>query len=1783
MSASTTAVRETIESIYPLSPMQEGMLLQALMEPSAGLYVQQQVLEIDGSLDRLAFRRALDLAVARHGALRTGFVWKDRARPLQVVYRSAGLEWAERDLEAPGEAEVATALSTWLAEDRRRGFDVGRPPLLRATLLRAGRERHLALISNHHTVIDGWSALVLMREVLEAYEALSGGRAPELPPPRQFGEYIAWLRRQDPARDEAFWRSALNGVRAPTPVLEPAARPPAGSARPPLRSHRADLDGAVVAAIRELGSRRSLSLNTLCQAAWAQVLSDRTGRADVLFGTVVSGRPADLEHVDTMVGMFVNTIPVRVHVPGATRLGPWLPELQEAFLAYREHEHSSLAQVQGWSEVRRGVPLFESVLAVQNLAGGQDELTVAGLRVRPALLEESTGLPLTVLAFPRPEGLTLGVDYDPQRLDAGAAALFLEDFRARLTALPGAAHATAGQVGALREAEADDDEDEDAAGPLRRLARLPVERRAGWLDKLARAIAEEGPAPAVVRVPGPREARLAGWRAALAGAQAFALPPDHSRTVEAGSGPEVAVRHDLPAALAGRVRDVASRLGTGVEPVLVAGWLALLLRHTHEDEVLVPYAGSQEAAADGAGQPGLLPLRLARDERLTFEQLVSRCSEVVADARGRGGLTRAELEGALGGDGVGLVLLLRQDGDAVGVELRHGRGRRSDGMSRLGDRLELLLDAATATPAALLRDLPCADLGERAQVLRWGQGPPAPYPSASLAEVFEARVARRPQAAALVHRERRLSYRELNEAANRLARRLRGLGVGPEVTVGIALERTPEMVVAVLAVLKAGGAYVPLDLAHPVPRLAFMAQDAGLRLVLVQAHLRERLAGLSCPLLEVDAAGEESGDLPPLAGPRSLAYVLYTSGSTGEPKGVQVEQRSVVNHALQIARAYEVGEHSGVLAMARLSFDISVFEIFTALLTGASLHLAGDEDRRSPERLQQLIAEQQVTVAELPPALMPLLDPDRLPSLRLVSVGGEAPSGSLVEPWTAGGRRFVNGYGPTETTVAVTLMDCEGAWEVPPPIGRPMANHRAAVLDAGLQEAGIGVPGELCIGGVGLARGYVGRPGLTADRFVPDERAAQPGERLYRTGDLARWLPDGTLEYLGRVDRQVKVRGHRVELGELEALLLRHPDVEQAVADVRRDEQGTQHLVAYVTGPRAPGLGELRRHLAALLPDTMLPTRAARLEQLPLTPSHKVDRHAMPLPPAEDGSGAAGRQPETEIERAIADEVVLPLLGIGRVGADDNFFELGGNSLQAIQVISRIRDLFQVEASLTDFFEEATVARLAQLVAAAVERPSEEARQLAAAVGVEPAAGAAGAAGAGEAPLAFPQEALWRRGEKEFRSAYINAPAEMRVRGELDVEAVRRSYEAMARRHGALRTRFEAAAGGGVQLVEPDLPPAFRLVDLTDLPPAEREATTRRLLGEGRRALFDVREGPPMRVQVLRLDERDHAVQWVVHHGVTDAWSTGLMVGELAPLYAAFRSGREPDLPPPPTQLADFARQQRAALSGAHLERRLRAAGERLTGLEVELDRVFDRRPAAGAPGFRPGYVNLLLPEPLANRVRDLARRAGTTVYVVLLSAYVALLRGEGAGPSLPIVTPVAGRGRSELERVVGMFVNRVVVRLDAAGDPGFGELLERARRASTEAVAHHEAPFEPLADWLADRGGAGAAVFPVMFSIQNAPLQVVPLAGTDGLERVEDDSGLIFTPVLELYSPARRRLDLSVVLREQEDGTISGGLEHNAERLSPEAATRLADRLVELVARVVERPESRLSELQGR
>jgi len=1082
----------------------------------------------------------------------------------------------------------------------------------------------------------------------------------------------------------------------------------------------------------------------------------------------------------------------------------------------------------------------------------------------------------------------------------------------------------------------------------------------------------------------------------------------------------------------------------------------------------------------------------------------------------------------------------------------------SSTIRRMAEQYQRLLADAVAHPDRRVSELSMHSPGEEAQLLALSQRyDTRPGWQGSFIRQTLLQVEGRGDAIAAQCGDLQLSYCELNARANALALRLASLGVGPETRVAVLLERSVEMLVALLATLKAGGAYLPLDPLQPPRRLESILEDAGAA-VLIGARefaptLESVVVGARPWIDQEEVIGARSESAPAVSiEAENLAYVIYTSGSTGRPKGVEVRHGGLSNFLESMRSRPGLGQEDRLLAVTTISFDIAGLELFLPLTVGARVVVASREESSDGGRLWERMREEGVTAQQATPATWRLLvDAGWRAEGRMKALcGGEALAPQLAVELRGRGAELWNLYGPTETTIWSSLQRVEDEVR----LGEPVWNTGLYVLEGEGQLAALGVAGELCIGGEGLARGYSGRPDLTAERFAPDPYG-KAGARLYRTGDVARRRTDGSLEYLGRLDHQVKIRGYRIELGEIEAALCGHPDVREAVVVACEENGSDKRLVAYVaSGEKRPRASELRERLRERLPEYMTPSAFVLVDELPRTPNGKLDRRALPEPEAWGVEQERGYEaPRTAIEEVVA-AIWSGVIGVERVGVQDNFFDLGGHSLLATQVISRLRGALGVDLELRAMFETVSLKELAERV----ERKLRSGKGSGA-----PALRKVERDGA--LPLSFAQERLWFLDRLEPGSAVYNMPAAVRLRGRLEVEALENALTEIVRRHEALRTTFSSEGGSPRQRIWEAGRWSAPRIDLSGVEESCRERMALKLAGEEACRGFDLTRGPLLRTVLLKLGEEDHVAALNMHHIVSDGWSMGVLIREISELYGSYREKRSSRLPELEAQYADYAAWQREWLKGEELEEQLGYWREKLSGASWSQSLPTDR-PRGRGVGSRGAVYGFSVGSETASRVRELTRKEGVTLFMALLGVFKALLYRYTGEEDVVVGTPVAGRTRQELEGLIGCFVNTVVLRTEVDGRGSYRELLRRVRETAIWGMTRQELPFEKLVEEMRpERSLSRTPLFEVMFAIANEWDAVMNLPG------LHHD----FIFLRDRHVP----FDLAISVQQPPSG-LGFLVEYNIDLFDSSTIERLARRFQELLNGAVSNADCAISSL---
>ncbi|MBO1049494.1 MAG: amino acid adenylation domain-containing protein [Dolichospermum sp. DEX182a] len=1350
---------QKIEAIYPLSPMQQGMLFHSLYAPESGVYFEQMTLSLQGNIDITAFASAWQKVVDRYSILRTFFVWENRQTPLQVVIKQVDLPWQNLDWRQLSLTDQQQQLSKLLFTQRETGFEFNQAPLMRCTLIQLNENSYKFIWNHHHILMDGWCLPIIFKEVLSFYETEITGKTCDLPTPPPYRDYIAWLNSQDKEAATEFWRQTLDGFIAPTSLRVNKTQYQNQQTESNYSEVELHLSAEVSGELQSIAKQHHVTLSTIVQAVWALLLSRYSGETDVVFGVTVSGRSGSLSGMENIVGLLINTLPLRLQISPQAQLIPWLQQIQQLMLELLDYSYTPLVEIQALSQVPGGTPLFDTIVVVENYP------------INNSLLNEDSSLQIS-----------------------------------------------------------DIDGSEQTNYPV-----------------------------TVIVIPG--------------------------------------------------------------------------------DELLV---------------------KISYDTAL-FEETT---------------------------------------------------------MGRMLGHLQTIFSAIVENPAATVGELPLLSAAERHQLLVEWNDTASEYPiDKCIHQLFASQVEKTPDAVAVVFENQQLTYRQLNQKANQLAHHLQTLGVKPEFLVGICVERSLEMVVGLLGILKAGGAYLPLDPYYPSERLSYMLADAGVEILLTQQNLLSSLSSHPARVICLDTdwptiAQHSHKNLDVAVCADNLVYVIYTSGSTGQPKGVAIEHLSLCNLAQAQTSLFNVEATSRVLQFASVSFDASVSEIFMAVTSGAMLILATASELMPGDDLQQILDNYSVTHVTLPPSALAVLPTHEFPALGQMIVAGEACPLELVNQWSVG-RRCFNAYGPTESTVCATVTPISHGIEKIT-IGRPINNTQIYILDSNHQPVPIGVPGELYIGGDGLARGYLNRPELTLAKFIPNPIGEGKSERLYKTGDLARYLPDGNIEFLGRIDNQVKIRGFRIELGEIETILNSHPQIQQAVVIATAEIAGNKRLVAYiVTSNDTLTTNELRDFLRSKLPEYMVPSIFVILDTLPLTPNGKIDKKSLPAPDGEITREHEYIAASTAIEQILTN-IWQELLLKEKISIHDNFFEIGGDSILSIQVVSRAKNL-GIQITPKQIFNNQTIAELARVANTTVGIIAKQ--------GIV----------TGVAPLTPIQQWLFAQNRQEVH--HYNQSVLLQVPNDLQSELIAIAWKKLLEHHDALRLRF-TSVGSEYQQINQGLDEGvpFTVVDLSSVSKVSQPQALEKIAAEYQASL-NLSAGPIMQVVMFNLgSETDARLLIIIHHLAVDGVSWRILLSDLETIYQQLINQKPIELSPKTTAFIDWSEKLKNYAQTEIIKQELDYWSEQPWSKRASLPLDYVDIQQENTVGSTEVVSMTLSAEETETLLLSVNEAYNTQINDILLSALVQVL-AEWTGNSTVLIN-LEGHGREELfsdvdlSRTVGWFTSTFPVLL---------------------------------------------------------------------------------------------------------------------------------------------------------
>ncbi|MEC0494506.1 non-ribosomal peptide synthetase [Bacillus glycinifermentans] len=1469
--------KQKIQKVYPLTPMQEGMLYHAMLDPESSSYFTQLELFIDGDFDLEIFEKSVNQLVRSYDILRTVFVYQQLQKPRQVVLAERGMKVHFEDIAGWDEARQNVRIGQYKQDVQKTGFNLAKDMLFKVAVFRLADQQYRLIWSNHHIVMDGWSMGILMKRLFENYEAFRSNRPAPLDQGRPYADYIKWLGRQDKEEAGAYWEKRLGDVESPSVI--PGRK--AGEAEGVYQNEEFTLvwERDLVDAVQRAANRYNVTAPNLFQAMWGAVLAKYNAADDVVFGTVVSGRPSEVNGIEHMAGLFINTIPVRLKIGKNATFAELFKQAQQHAIEAEQYDYLPLYEIQKGSALEGR--LISHLVAFENYPLDKEFENGAmkerlGFSIKAGEAFEQTNYDFNLIVYPGTEW-TLKLKYNSSVYDAS----FIEK----------------------------------AAEHLTSLARIAV------------------------------------------------------------SDPE------SPARRAGLLSD-------------------------EEQKALLAFN-----------------------------------------------------------------------------------------------------DTKTDYP----RDK-------------------------SIPELFEEQAEQTPERAAVVYNGSSITYRRLNEKANQLARRLQENGLRHGGRAAVMMERSLESAVGMLAVLKAGGAYVPIDPDYPEDRIRFLLEDSGANIVVIKQGTKRSFDGYKTIAADDKSLErEDSANLETIANPDDLAYCIYTSGSTGKPKGVMVEHRNIVR---LVKNAGYIPLHAEVnmAQTGAVSFDASTFEVFGALLNGATLFPVPKETLLDARAFTAFLEENGITTMWLTSPLFNQLahqDPNMFNTVKDVIIGGDALVPGIVNKVKRAcpALSLWNGYGPTENTTFSTCFCIDREYEHAIPIGKPIANSTAYILDDEQQLLPIGVPGELCVGGDGVARGYLNRPELTAEKFVSDP--FKEGGRIYRTGDLARRLPDGNIEFLGRIDHQVKVRGFRIELGEIEARLAQLDGIREAAAIIRENGAGENEICAYYTGDQSAA--DVRSELSKSLPEYMIPSHFTQLEAMPLTANGKVDKRRLPEPAA-DETDALYQPPENETEEILA-AIWEEILGIKRPGIDDNFFSVGGHSLKAMMLTAKIQEQLQKEVPIKILFEKPTIRGLAEFLQGGSK---EEAVHP-----IEPAPSSS------HYPVSSAQRRMYILNQLEEASTSYNVPAVLLLEGDLDKNRLESAFRALINRHETLRTSFAVIDGDIVQHVHEDVP-----FTLTVSQAEEAEAETK--IGGFIRP-FQLDQAPLVRAELVQLEEKRHLLLIDMHHIITDGSSTGIFIRDLAQLY---HGG---DLPAQKLHYKDFAVWQNEQERTGKLKKQEQYWLDVFKGELPVLDLPYDY-PRPAKRSFEGERVVFGIDKKLASEIQRFLSESDTTLYMFLLAAFNIFLAKYASQDDIIVGSPVAGRTHPDLNDIPGMFVNTLALRNRPEGQKTFKEFLQEVKEKSLQAFAEQSYPLEELIEKLPlARDTSRNPLFSAFFNMQNMDVPALSLGGLQ----------------ISSYSVRHRtaKFDLSLEAVEH-DGEIGLSFDYATALFKEETIRRWSGHFLNVVKTICENPGVKLADI---
>lgn len=1654
-----------ISKVYSLSPMQEGMLFHSQINSESDMYFEQLSFDIIGILDLTIFEKCFNLIIDRYDVFRTIFVYEKLTKPQQVVIKERKTKVYVEDISRLSADEQKKYIDDFMKDDRHAGFDLAKDILMRMSVIKTAVDRYRVIWSHHHILMDGWCIGLVAEDLFKIYKLLIDGKPISLEAPKPYMDYIKWLETtQDTREASAYWNRYLENYEAKGTLLTYKK----SNIKNKYTNKVIDfeIDEILTNSLLNISRKNQVTFNTVFQALWGILLTKFSGINDAVFGAVVSGRHPEVEGIENMVGLFINTLPIRVKLTEYMTFPELLKIIQEANLTAEKYDCLSLAEIQALARAKNG--LFDNIIAFENypvsryIKNSGDEYGL-GFVIDNVYSFEQSNYDLNLLVEfgdkLKIKFIFNGEVYDVEKIK---------------------------EIGShIKEIAQQISENSDIyidSININTLANKFLNEREYWLKKLSANLERSG------------------------------FPIDYTRKeIFIPSTDNLSFEFD--SSVYSKLKRISNGSLKRLNMILVSVVKILLYKYTGVEDIILGTLIYRSDIGDSYIN-SLLALRDKLSSTMTFKDFLLQVRQTINEAVENCNyplehiLSQLDLEAGVDIEAFFETMVILEnihnkklvqdiranmlfsfndtDSGIVSNIFFNANLYKKSTIERIASHLQNILILILDNPSISLADIDILSSDERKKIINEFNNTKAEYPKdKTLHELFEEQVKIRPANVAVICDGKSLTYNELNTRANQLARKLRKEGIISDSIVAIMTDRSFEMIIGLLGIVKAGGAYLPIDSNYPPDRILYMLEQCNCSIILTHSHLLDNLqfSGQKINLNNKDNYLEDGENLENISLPSNLAYIIYTSGSTGKPKGTMIQHDSVINRLNWMQKKYPISELDTILQKTPFTFDVSVWELFWWSLQGAKVCMLEPNGEKDPALIVEAVKDNNITIIHFVPsmlnAFMEYIEEHSaygsIVSLKRVFASGEALSLQQVNKFngvvnTINGTKLHNLYGPTEATVDVSFFDCSEGEELDlVPIGKPIDNTKLFIVDKNNNLCPIGVVGELCISGVGLARGYINLPELTSEKFVT--LPFYPNERMYRTGDLCRWLWDGNIEYIGRIDHQVKIRGFRIELGEIENCLKAHINVEDAVVVAKGDGQN-RYLCAYVVLNKNVPSQELRDYLLNTVPEYMIPSFFMVLDKMPLNPNGKIDRKLLPEVNKNVNLQNNNELPTNEIEKKLL-QIWYSILEVDGIGTNDNFFKIGGHSLKATALVSKIHKEFNTKINLAQIFNNPTIKGIAKCIEASrldiyssIEKVKEQEYY----------------------PVSASQKRIYILNQLECNGIAYNMPWVMKIDGILDMDRFEKALKMLIERHEALRTSFSLINGEPVQYIHREVEFKIEVINIDSKNPKEAINNFIRP--------FNLERAPLLRVGIAKFDITEHLLLIDMHHIISDGVSSGILMKDFISLY----EGEE--LSKLRIQFKDFAAWQNNLIE-SEMRNKQGEYWENVFSGEIPVLNLPTDYQRPNIMSFEGDFVDIEINKEIASNIKKLAHEKDATLFMVLLAAYNVFLSKLTGQEDIVVGAPVAGRKHVDLDNIIGMFVNTVVFRNYPNANKTLNDFLEEVKSNSLKVFENQDYPFELILDKLnVKRDMSRNPLFDTMFNMLNIDnAEIVKKSGTGGLK----------------------------------------------------------------------------------